>query len=65
MYILQRDENNVRRQVQLRKTKELLTSFQDGDESDDDDDDLIMSPSLKHNTKKLSKKATLLDDELF
>ena len=57
-------EEEVQRKVQLRQTKELLTSFQDGDGSTDDED-LIMSPSIRRDTKKMSKKAMLLDDELF
>lgn len=58
------NEEEVRRKVQLRQTKELLTSFQDGDGSTDDED-LIMSPSIRRDTKKMSKKAMMLDDELF
>ena len=65
MWFFLQNEEDVRRKVQLRQTKELLTSFQDGDGSSDDDDDLIMSPSIKRDTKKMSKKAMMLDDELF
>eukprot|EP00111_Clytia_hemisphaerica_P005756 TCONS_00016693-protein len=67
----QHNEENFRRQVQMRQTKELLTAFDEGDGDDDesdDDDDLIMSPSIprsKNQQKMMMKKKSLLDDELF
>jgi hypothetical protein len=49
----------------MRKTKELLTAFQqDENDDDDDDDDLIMSPSFSRSAVKLKQKVAL-DDELF
>ena len=72
-FIQHENEENFRRQVQMRQTKELLTAFDEGDNDsgeaeEDSDDDLIMSPSIprsKNQQKLMMKKKNLLDDELF